>query len=116
MISLLADSIERACNELGLQSDIGFEVKLDGGHTIRTKARVRDFGAPQGMLIVSEFKIIKLFRDELTSAGFGYSTIDEPQRPEDFTVESWKHIFRDWGWSGPELLCPEWLRAKSGQR
>jgi hypothetical protein len=109
MTSELANSIERACNELGLRADIGFDVPLNSGNTIRAKVRVRDLGAPQGMLIVSEFKIIKPFRDELTSAGFGYSTIDEPRRPEDFTVESWKHIFRDWGWSGPASLRPEWF-------
>jgi len=108
-MSKLQDEILLACRQLKLQVDFDFQVTLDDGHKVKAAARVRDVGAKNGMLVVSDFEDIKNSVDSIINAGYGYSVIDEPGPSMQFDLESYAEMFRDWGWSGGKGREPDWF-------
>ena len=108
-MSTLLSQLVQACDELGLQMDSGFAITLDGKHKVHAVARVRDLGAENGMLVISSVDDVKAHRAEITQAGYGFSVLDEPSSQEEFDLESYAQVFRDWGWSGIETQRPAWM-------
>lgn len=100
--------LAQACDELGLHVDRGFKVTLGGKHVIHAVARVRDLGAENGMLVVSDYDEVKAHLAQITKAGYGFSVLDEPSPLEEYDLESYAQMFRDWGWSGVESQRPQW--------
>lgn len=109
-MSQLAQELWRACAELGLRVDLGFRIGLPGVSEVVTIARVADLGALNGMLIVRSYADISAVKDALLEAGYGFSVLDEPNPGEEFDLESFKSMFRDWGWSGDLGKKPAWMR------
>jgi len=91
-MSRLASDIERACADLDLRADLGFRLALSG-QNIETIARIADVGAPNGMLVVSSYDVVRNHTDELLEAGYGFSVLDEPHPSEEYDVESFKVMF-----------------------
>ena len=54
----------------------GFRLVLPSGRAIVTVARIANFGAPNGMLLVRAYDDCV---QELLNAGYGYSVVDEPR-------------------------------------
>jgi hypothetical protein len=106
----LATWLWKACSELGLRIELQFELVLGEGRVLRTVARLPDLGAPKGMLIVKSYDEIKTYSQELISAGYGYSVLDDPSPDEAFDSQSFQTMFRDWGWSGELGKRPDWMR------
>jgi hypothetical protein len=109
-VNQLAAWLWKACSEFGLRVELQFELALAGGQVVRTVARLPDLGAPKGMLIVTSYDEIKSCSQELISAGYGYSVLDEPSPGEVFDSQSFRTMFRDWGWSGELGKKPDWMR------
>ena len=109
-MSGIAQELWRACAELGLRVDLGFCVSIPGIPEVVTIARVADLGAPNGMLVVRSYADIAAIKEVLLDAGYGFSVLDEPNPGEEFDLESFKSMFRDWGWSGDLAKKPTWLR------
>lgn len=105
----LVDSILQACSALGLHADVDFSVVLSDGHELRTVARIRHVGAVNGMLVIGTYDEVRAYADELILKGYGYSVLDEPLANEAYDFESYKDMFRDWGWSGNEEQRPPWM-------
>jgi hypothetical protein len=93
-----------------LRIELQFELVLGEGRVVRTVARLPDLGAPMGMLIVRSYDEIATCSKELISAGYGYSVLDEPSPGEEFDSQSFRTMFRDWGWSGELGKKPGWMR------
>lgn len=86
-----------------------FEVKLASG-LIAVPVRLQHFGAPNGMLLVTNYETIAPYADELVRLGFGYSCLSEPRAPHSPEIddESIRDMLVDWGWSGAGEP-PRWL-------
>jgi hypothetical protein len=109
-MSRLAMEIWRACADLGLTVDLGYVLALNGEQGIKAVARITNVGAPNGMLIFSSYDEVRGQKDKLLDAGYGFSVLDEPESSEEYDVESFKSIFRDWGWAGPIGKKPAWMQ------
>jgi hypothetical protein len=98
----------------GLRVETPFAVKVSGG-TLTVPVLLRDFGAVNGMLLVTDYKLLSPYVDELGGLGFGFSTLSEPtDRPrhshaDDALIE----MIIDWGWSG-RGSPPAWYRDRTG--
>ncbi len=106
----LSERLWRACSELGLQVELGFELTLSGGRELTAVALIRHLGAQNGMLIFKSYDEISSVTKELLDAGYGFSVLDEPSPNEEFELDSFKEMFIDWGWSGQLGRKPLWMR------
>lgn len=106
----LAQEIWRACGALGLRVDLGFRLNLNEEREIEAVARIADVGASNGMLIFLSYDAVQSVKDELLEAGYGFSVMHEPDAREAYDVESFKMVFRDWGWTGELGKKPRWMR------
>jgi hypothetical protein len=106
----LTEWIWKACAALGLRAELNFRLLLSNGQEITTVARIADVGAPNGMLLFRSYDEVCNFTQALSKEGYGYSVIDEPRPGEEFDLESYEEMFRDWGWSGQLGIKPDWMR------
>ena len=101
--------IELACKLLHLRVETEFILELTNSPPIQTVAKIEHLGAPNGMLVLSNFESIQGHVDLIEAAGYGFSVLDEPEPSDAFDLELYRDVFRDWGWSGPPELIPDWL-------
>jgi len=109
-VTKLADWLKKACDESGLHAELGFSPPLPGGAEVSTVvALIQKVGAPNGMLVFRTSDDIEAFRSLLRDAGYGYSVLEEPWAGEQFDLNSFQDMFRDWGWSGSPESKPDWM-------
>ncbi len=86
-----------------LRIETPFVVAVSSG-SVTVPVLLRDFGASKGMLLVTDFKIIAPYSDELITLGFGYSCLSEPRDPYDPSTDdaSLREMLEDWGWTGSD--------------
>ena len=93
---------------LGLTIDVPFSITVRS-ECITVPVRLRDFGAEEGMLLVTSYETIAPHADALTQHGFGYSCLSDPDKqPSMFEPAYVTEMLRDWGWSGADVR-PQWL-------
>ncbi len=107
MMTTIGQCWKQVAEDLGLNVEAPFNLILENGTTIEFDALVRDFGAPLGMLITTDFK--KVEKIDLTKMGYGFSTMSHPAGNRGHDTASFKHVLKDWGWSGDPALVPAWL-------
>jgi hypothetical protein len=96
-----------AAADLGLRLDAPFSIRLASGATLEAVALLWCFGAARGMVIVSNFDVVRPHEAELFESGFGFSTMSDPTDP--YERGGCLEILRDWGWSGSSEDHPSWL-------
>jgi hypothetical protein len=104
-----------AARELDLEIAVPYELK-EKGFSLTAQVLLRNFGEDQGMLIVSDYRVIEPFRDQVIKLGYGFVTMAEPERDWPFTgeeKEAFIEMLAEWGWSGDPDEEPEWLADKS---
>jgi hypothetical protein len=106
----LKDWLLNMSSGVGLKIDMGFELKLEGGHVIHSIARIPSFGGVNGMLIVHSHEDVRPYSDEVIRSGFGYSVFDEGDG-YDGDPEVAMAILTDWGWRGDPENKPAWAMA-----
>jgi hypothetical protein len=79
---------------------------VGSGHEIKALLLVKQFGAPNGMLILSKNEEQQLYSEEIIRAGYGYSVLSEPLKNEEFDSDDFIELLEDWGWSGTEQSRP----------
>ncbi len=86
-----------------LRIETPFVVTVSSG-SVTVPVLLRDFGASKGMLLVTDFKIIAPYSDELVGLGFGYSCLSEPSKPYDHEIDddTLRIMLEDWGWTGSD--------------
>ena len=96
-----------------LSIEAPYEVKLSSG-SITVPVLLRDFGAPKGMLLVTDYETIAPYAKELVALGFGYSCLSASRGSYNPAVddESIRTMLEDWGWSGASEP-PQWLEHQS---
>lgn len=96
-----------------LRIETPFVVTVSSG-SVTVPVLLRDFGASQGMLLVTDFKTIAPYSDELVSLGFGYSCLSEPSEPytPEIDDDSLREMLEDWGWTGSSSK-PSWFRDQA---
>jgi len=84
-----------------LRVETPFVVDLSLG-SITVPVLLRDFGAANGMLLVTDYNMIAPYADELVALGFGYSCLAEPTARYDPGAddESLRDMLEDWTWTG----------------
>jgi hypothetical protein len=94
--------------DLGLSIEAPFSLVMDSGATFVARLLLRNFGAANGMLIVTDYSAVRPYAEDLVAAGFGYSTLSEPSIDEKYNREFFLDMLQDWGWSGAAYLRPSW--------
>lgn len=83
--------------DLGIRVEAPFKLIFEAGSALEFEALVRDFGAPLGMLIVTDFSKVKKIDELLAKMGYGFSTMDHPAENRVHDSEEFKHVLKDWG-------------------
>jgi hypothetical protein len=94
---LLGFSIEAPCN-----------LRLPSGIFIDAAALLPDFGARNGMLLISSYDEIQSYLDEINSAGYAFSVLG-PFVEFQVDCEAVIDSLRDWGWTA-RTPPPSWLK------
>lgn len=97
---------KRVADDLGIRVDLSPGIVLSDGTSLKVDALVTDFGARRGMLVVCDHDVIKPFTRLAVADGYGYSS-NLGGEPYDRTAMI--EVLRDWGWTGPPELKPDWL-------
>jgi hypothetical protein len=100
---------QQASNDLGLDIVAPFVLQLPSGVQINAIFFLKNFGAQEGMLIVSKFDDVSQYVDELTQAGYGFSVLSKYRSDTNYVRDNIVDVLRDWGWSGPPDSRPAWL-------
>jgi hypothetical protein len=80
------------------------------GETIEVDVLVKDFGAPNGMLIFSTSDIVREYGERIVEVGYGYSVISSMSF-ESYDRESTIEMLIDWGWEANRTRTPLWMRT-----
>jgi hypothetical protein len=113
--SRLAAEWRLIANALGLRLIAPASILLPSGDRVNADALLLDFGGPKGMVLVTDYKIIRPYRDTLPEAGYGFSVLSDPTSTEieiPPQLDDIIDVLRDWGWAGAPENEPTWLRAK----
>jgi hypothetical protein len=96
---------------MSLQVIAPASIVLPSGKRIEADALLLEFGGDRGMVLVSDYGIIRSHADELVAAGYGFSTLSEPRPNAEFDLDlsGLPEILGDWGWSGDPAKRPDWL-------
>lgn len=101
---------KQAAGDLGIDVAGPLEVPLPSGARVRVPVLVRCFGAPEGMLVLSDYALVKDWTDEIVQAGYAYSIMSEPEAGEEYARDVLIEVLADWGWRGSESEKPVWLK------
>jgi hypothetical protein len=94
----------------GIEVIAPVEIELAGAKA-QFAALLPQFGAPSGMIVDADWKVIEPHKSALLSAGYGYSCVvagdpAEFNDPEILAIAG--EMLADWGWSSASPK-PEWL-------
>src|SRR4051794_2227609 len=81
----------------GLRVQVPFEVHLSDGRVFTADVLVEGYGAPRGMLVVTDSQKIAKLAHDLVDAGYGYSCMSEPDDVEVDDARGVDEVLRDWG-------------------
>jgi hypothetical protein len=102
--------LSRAAKELGLRVHIGHQVALSDGTTLVAQAYFPDLSNPLGILVFEWSDAVDgSARGQLRAMGMGISTFGDPGPEERFDIDSYKEMFAEWGWTGPQDRKPPWM-------
>jgi len=101
--------IVHVATSLGIRVEVAPRIALSDGQSVQPWARVIDFGAANGMLIFAEWAECRDHAEELTGAGYGFSTFREPPNSPPADFSSVQEMLCDWTWTGPSSLKPDWV-------
>ena len=94
-----------AGDRFGFRAITPYLLSLDKA-VIAVDALLPDFGAPNGMLLVTDYDLLKPHLQEIQSAGYGFSVLTA--KLADPSLAELVYLLSDWGWSGSGA-APPWL-------
>jgi hypothetical protein len=97
----------KAATDLGIEIIAPFEVEFPDGSKLRVAALVKNFGKRNGMLVDSDYEVLKPHIARIVENGYGYSS--GVGGAEEYDAHLIIEILRDWGWSGAESDKPSWI-------
>ncbi len=108
-MSKLNEWLSRSCLELDLSLESLIEISLPNGVQFRNMVLIPNLGSQKGILILNSFDDLKGQSTAFKNAGYGYSVLGEPYPNETYDIESFKEMYRDWGWFGDPIQKPSWM-------
>lgn len=105
--SKLIHKWQQARDDLGLRITAPAEIDLGNGDTIRADVLLLDFGAKNGMIVITDFNLVKRHLETLQRLGYGFSVLNEPR--DAYNREGFIDMLSDWGWSGNQP-APDWVK------
>jgi hypothetical protein len=108
-ITPLADRCSRAAEMLKISFVAPFVLTLPSGARVEAEILVKQFGALNGMLILSDSTVVMRESAAITEAGFGFSVMSPGEPGEEIDLSVYIEVLRDWGWAGPPEEQPAWL-------
>ena len=85
-----------AAQKRGLKVRTPFVLRLPDGTKLTAEVLLEDFGAPNGMFIVSDYDRIRDHTDAIIAAGFGYTCMSQPSASEISSLEGIDACLEDW--------------------
>ena len=110
----LVDWLHDLSSSLNLEIDIPYVASI-GPKQVEVVARLRDFGGPNGMLIVTPAMDLLSKSGEAWKAGYAWATLDE-RTQDGFDVEVAKEVLADWNWAGDPKDRPAWMTKAISER
>jgi hypothetical protein len=109
--SKLLSKWEAAREDLGLEIIAPFCLKIGNKVSIQAEFLVKNFGASNGMLVVTDYAMVEGYGKQLSSLGYGFSVLEEPSNKanEAYDREIFIGMLSEWGWSGVESEKPDWI-------
>ncbi|EKO16890.1 MULTISPECIES: hypothetical protein [Leptospira] len=98
-----------AAENLNLEVEIPFSIILADNLKINVSVLLKNFGAKNGMLIITNYEDVEPYLEKIYEAGYGFSTLSEPSENEQYSRKDFIELLSDWGWTGDVNLKPEWL-------
>src|SRR3982751_3989218 len=98
MTSELVREWEIAARDLGLEIVSPFALILSPGVEICFPLLLKSFGARHGMLILTDYSVVKPHTDRIADLGYGFSCLDEPSRPanQSYDRDTMIDLLSDW--------------------
>ncbi len=86
-----------AAKERGLKVKTPFVLVFEDGSRIAAEVLLEGYGAPRGMIIVSEYRKIEAKKDAIIAAGYGYSCMPQPNDAGVTHLDGLDDVLADWG-------------------
>jgi hypothetical protein len=88
---------------------IPFDLDLGSDVTIHADLLVKNFGCPNGMIVVKEYAAVKTYLAQIDALDYGFSVLDGPLYSYDRATMI--EMLSEWGWTGPMAETPSWIIA-----
>ena len=96
-LSRLQRQWRHAAQRFRLRVKTPFKLQLPDGTRVVADVLLRGYGAPQGMLIFSDYAGVAGKTDSVVAAGYGYSCMSHPSEAEIQSLEGFEDVLADWG-------------------
>jgi hypothetical protein len=113
--SKLAESWQQAASDMGLEIVSPFRLQMPDNREIEFEVLLKNFGAKNGMLLVSNYSKIEKVMSIILEMGYGCSVLSPSLESYRYSREDYEDVLADWGWSGPAADEPTWLKKFSGE-
>jgi hypothetical protein len=88
---------QNAASELRLDVIIPFTLKLDNGGFITAEVLLVGYGAKHGMIIVSDYDVIRKHVEFINLMGYGFSCMSQPKETGIDSIDGFNDLLDDWG-------------------
>lgn len=105
----MREHLQRSAAELGIRIVSPFNTKLPSGFELTAEALFPDVGAPNGTVVVESNDSVAAIGRELKQMNYTLSSFGAPRENEEIDLESYKEMFREWGWCSTEIQPPSWF-------
>lgn len=95
--------------DLGLEIKAPYVIAVHTDKTLAAECLVVNFGDRNGMLVFTNYDVVKPHREQLQNLGYGYSVLEQPKANEDYVREDFIDLLSDWGWTGDSAVRPKWI-------
>lgn len=110
----MTERLQRAAEELELEIQLNPWIRLKRGDSVRAHALFPQLGGPGGTAVFSLGQTKELLTEEAAD-GVGLSFLSEPHPSEDFDMDAWLEVFRDWEWNGTPETRPPWMLSSDDE-
>ncbi|MEM7171315.1 MAG: hypothetical protein AAF530_14175 [Pseudomonadota bacterium] len=100
---------KEASEDLGFEIQAPFLLQFSPNRSIAAHFLVPNFGARNGMIIVTDYRAIAPFVRDIVALGYGYSTFGDYADGTQYDRDTYIKILSDWGWTGEERDRPAWI-------
>lgn len=106
--SRLIQEWKKIAKDLGLEIIAPYKLEIKKNEFIVVDIFLKYFASEIGILIVSDYSIIKKWEEEIDNLGYAYSVLEPLDNIESYDREVMIEVLNEWGWDGPDDKKPGW--------